>query len=81
MQTETLSIRISKGESAALRRRAREEKTSQGQLVREALASYGITAKACPESGYDKIKDIIGRSRGGPADLSTNPKHLEGYGG
>ena len=80
MQTETLSIRISKAESAALRRRAREEKTSQGQLVREALASYGVTVEAGQKSAYDKIKDIIGRSRGGPGDLSTNPKHLEGYG-
>jgi hypothetical protein len=80
MQTETLSIRISKAESAALRRRAREEKTSRGKLVRRALANYGITTEPTPRSGYDIIKHLVGLSHGGPKDLSTNPKHLENYG-
>jgi hypothetical protein len=80
MRTETISIRISKAESAALRRRAREENTSRGSLVREALASYGITADPAPNSGYDVIKHLVGKNLGGPRDLSTNPKHLEQYG-
>jgi len=80
MQTKTLSIRISKVERAALRRRAREEKTSQGQLVRRALANYGITAEPTARSGYDIIKHLIGRSHRGPRDLSINPRHLENYG-
>lgn len=80
MQTETLSIRISKLESAALRRRARDEKTSQGQLVRRALESYGITSAPTGRSGFDVIKHLIGSSHGGPRDLSTNAKHLEDYG-
>ncbi len=80
MRTETLSIRISKVEIAALRRRAREEKTSQGQLVRQALANYGITTEPTARTGYDIIKHLIGRSHGGPRDLSTNPRHLENYG-
>jgi len=80
MQTETLSIRISKGESAALRKRARDEKTSRGKLVRQALASYGIVAEKSQQSGYDRIKHVLGRIHGGPGDLSTNPKHLDSYG-
>ena len=41
MHVETLSIRISKAERAALRARARQEKVSQGQLVRQALRLRG----------------------------------------
>lgn len=81
MQTETLSLRISKAESRALRARARREGISQGNLVRRALRAYGVTPELDPgRSGYDLIKDIIGRSRGGPQDLSTNPEHLADYG-
>jgi hypothetical protein len=80
MQTETLSIRISKAESAALRKRARDEKISQGKLVRRTLANYGITAETSQHSAYDRIKHLVGRSQGGPRDLSTNPTHLANYG-
>ncbi len=83
MQTETLSIRISKAEITALRRRARRERVSQGSFVRQALRAYGVTpaAEAQPEkSGYDRIKHLAGICRGGPKDLATNPKYLEGFG-
>lgn len=81
MQTETLAIRISKAERDAIRRRAKKEKTSQGNLVRRALRAYGVTPE--PEkakSGYDVIKHLIGSCKGGPSDLATNPKHMEGFG-
>lgn len=31
-------------------------------------------------SVYDLIKDDIGIMKGGPSDLATNPKHMEGFG-
>ena len=81
MQTESLSVRISKAESRALRERARKEGVSRGQLVRRALRAYGVTADDDPaKTGYDVIKTIVGKNRGGAKDLSTNPKHLEDYG-
>jgi len=81
MKTASLSIRISKAEALALRRKAREEKISQGRLVRKALRAYGVTPESEPtRSGYDVIKHLLGRNRGGSRDLSTNPKHLESYG-
>lgn len=81
MRSETLSLRISKAESRALRERARKEGISQGSLVRRALRAYGITPELEPrKSGYDLIKDIIGKGRGGARDLSTNPRQLAGYG-
>jgi hypothetical protein len=81
MQTETLSLRISKSESKALRQRAREEGVSRGRLVRRALRAYGVTTETeGTKSGYEVIKHLIGRNRGGAKDLSTHPRHLTEYG-
>jgi hypothetical protein len=80
IQTETLSIRISRAELVALRKRARDEKVSMGKLVRQALANCGIVAETSQQSGYYRIKHLVGRMHGGPANLSTNPKHLVKYG-
>jgi hypothetical protein len=80
MQSETLSLRITKAESRALRERARREGVSRGSLVRRALRAYGVTPAAEGASGYDVIKHLVGRSAGGPTDLSANPRHLDDYG-
>ena len=81
VQTETLAIRISKAERDALRRRARKENLSQGDLVRRALRAYGVTPDPAPKrTGLDVIGHLIGKNRGGPADLSSNPAHLADYG-
>ncbi len=81
MQTETLAIRISKAEREALGRRARQEKLSQGDLVRRALRAYGITPEPAPQrSGWDVIEHLVGKNRGGLADLSSNTAHLDDYG-
>jgi hypothetical protein len=81
MQIETLSIRLSKSERTALRMAARRSKISQGQLVRQALRAYGVAPKDQPKpSAYDLVKDLIGKNKGGPGDLSTNPKYFEGFG-
>ncbi|MEY2429805.1 MAG: hypothetical protein QOJ40_2690, partial [Verrucomicrobiota bacterium] len=29
---------------------------------------------------HDRMKDVCGILKGGPRDLSTNPKHMEGFG-
>lgn len=81
MNDETLSLRIPRAELEALRKRARAEGVSQGSLVRRALKAYGATVETPrAKTGYDVIKPFLGRSRGGSKDLSTNPKHLAGYG-
>jgi hypothetical protein len=81
MQTETLSLRISAAESAALAERARKEGVSKGSLVRRALRAYGVTADPDPAaSGYEVVKHVLGKARGGRRDLSTNREHLADYG-
>ena len=81
MQSETLSLRISAAESRALDQRARAEGVSKASVVRRALRAYGVTPEPQPDrTGFDVIKHLVGKSRGGSKDLSTNPKHLAGYG-
>lgn len=81
MHTETLSLRISAAENRALDQRARNEGVSKASVVRRALRAYGVTSEPEPQkSGYDVIKNLVGKSRGGSKDLSTNPKHLADYG-
>ena len=81
MHVETLSIRLSKAERAALRAAAKKGRISQGQLVRQALQAYGVAPKEQPApSAYELVKHLIGKNKGGPGDLSTNPKYLEGFG-
>ena len=77
MNDKTFPLRISRGELAALKKRARAEGVSQGSLVRRALRAHGVTAEATPrKTGYDVIRPLLGRNHGGAKDLSTNPKHL-----
>jgi hypothetical protein len=81
MQTSALSLRISEGESKALSERARKEGVSQSSVVRRALNAYGIVSDSeSGKSGYDVIKHLIGKYRGGPVDLASNPRHLADYG-
>jgi hypothetical protein len=81
VHTETLSIRLSKAERDTMRRRAKQEKISQGDLVRRALRAYGVTPEPGREkTGFDVVGRLIGRNRGGPRDLSSNPAHLADYG-
>jgi hypothetical protein len=81
MQDETLSLRLSKAEHRALRERARRQGISQGSVIRHALRAYGVTPEPdSTRSAYDVIQHLVGRRRGGPRDLSTNPRHLGAYG-
>jgi ribosomal protein L10 len=81
VQDTTLSLRLSKAESRALRDRARREGVSKATLVRRALRAYGVTPEAEPQkSGYDVIKHLLGTEQGGPSDLAHNAEHLDDYG-
>ena len=57
-----------------LRREAEARKTTIGRLITTRLKE-----EFPAPSGFDLLGGIIG-SLEGPADLSTNPAHLEGYG-
>lgn len=64
-----------------MRDRAARAGLSQSQVVREALEVY-LARGDGQRSAYELARDLglIGCVRRGARDLSTNPKHLEGFG-
>lgn len=53
---------------------AKARKLTIGKVVRERLESQKKL------TGFDILGDLIGSVKGGPPDLSTNPKWMEGFG-
>jgi hypothetical protein len=61
--------------------------TPPSQIVQEALDKVlplKLQETPAPPTGegslYDRMKDLIGCVDSGVTDLSTNPKHMEGFG-
>lgn len=52
---------------------------TKSALVREAIERLVEADDAPGATLHDSLKDLIGTGRG-PKDLSTNPKHMRGYG-
>ncbi len=74
---KTLSIKVPAALSARVVKLAKTRKSTVSQVVREALESYA------PGEGLsfsEAARQFIGCLDGGPGDLSTNPKHLKGFG-
>ena len=70
--------------SAKLDRRARQRGVSKSVVTREALESAladvdGDTIKGPPTS-FELMRNGAGCCEAESTDLSTNPKHLEGFG-
>ena len=73
-----LSIKIPDPLFAEISREADSRKLSKSEVVRERLtASKGKTSVA---SLWDRMGDLVIRTDRLPADLSSNKKHLKGYG-
>jgi metal-responsive CopG/Arc/MetJ family transcriptional regulator len=81
MSSTRISVRIPDALTARLRTHSHAQGTTESELVREALETYlGKTKKE--SSAYDlaEAAGIIGAARNSPRDLSTNPRHMKGFG-
>jgi hypothetical protein len=58
---------------------ARRRGTTRSIVIREALAAY-VRKEGQPLTFLEAAGDLIGCLKGGPPDLSSNPKYMEGYG-
>ncbi len=77
---KALSIKIPDPLFHDLVDRARRSATSQSEIMRAALAAYlGAGAQSQPASCAQRASRWVGIMKG-PKDLSTNPKHLDGFG-
>ena len=81
MASQRITVRVPKTLEALLRNRSRANGQTPSDLVRIALEAYlgrgngtGSAYEVAEEAG------LIGCVRGAPKDLSTNRRHLEGFG-
>ena len=77
----TISVKIPESLKLRVETESRRRGLSKSHLVREALERAFAAKKG--EAGttvFDLTKDLCGAVTGGPRDLSSNPKHLDGYG-
>ena len=80
MNMKTISLKLSESLDAKLNRLVKARKQTRSEIVREAieLMLNGGEPKH-PVSMAELAGDLAGCLEG-PGDLSTNPKHMEGYG-
>jgi len=76
----TITVKLPEPLAARLRVTVRKRSTTQSAVVREALEAHlGQSSVSGAGSGLDLVRDLAG-SVNGPPDLSTNRRHLRGYG-
>jgi len=78
----TLTIKIPEQLEKAILLASAREHLSKSELVRRAVLAYisQKTVDAPSVSALDGAGDLVGCFSGSPADLSSNPRHLDGFG-
>lgn len=77
----SLTIKLPPPLDAALSQASAQQHLSKSELVRRAVAAYlsAPPTEATP-SALDLAGDLVGCFSGGPADLASNPRHLDEFG-
>jgi len=86
-RTVWFGMKVTPEQKARIKRLAQREGTTAKEAIlrlvdgamQEPVEAAGNTVSARPGSFLDGIEHLIG-SLEGPPDLSTNPRHLEGFG-
>jgi predicted DNA-binding protein len=76
----TITCRIPEKLDAELEALALRRRVPKSQIIRESIESSLNGKKALKVSAYDVMKSVCGIVRSGHKDLSTNPKHMKGFG-
>jgi len=81
MASQRITVRVPAALGVRLKDRSRLIGETPSEIVRAALENY-FNNGGGGRSAYDlaKAAGIIGCARAGPKDLSTNPRHFEGFG-
>ena len=76
-----ISVKLPRSTLARLNAIARERGQPKSAIIREVLETNLTNGKNPPKlSMMDLAGDLAGGLKGGPSDLATNKKHMEGYG-
>jgi hypothetical protein len=76
---KTVTVKMPEAMFQRLHREAAAVRETASEYVRQAVKRRLEQQPAPGTTLYDRIKHLIGSAEG-PADLSTNPKYMEGYG-
>jgi metal-responsive CopG/Arc/MetJ family transcriptional regulator len=76
----TITLKIPDHLAEQLDRSAAAAKTTRSAVVRAALEKSLGESETGSGSCYDLAGDLMGSIKGLPADLATNPIHMEGFG-
>lgn len=78
----TLTIKIPVALEREISLASRREHVTKSEFVRRAVAAYVARApgQATFVSALEQAGDLVGCFKGGPKDLASNPKHMEGFG-
>jgi hypothetical protein len=78
--TTTFSVKLPRTLAAQLAAEARAKRIAKADIVIGLLKRHYLkNGKKHKPTAWDLMKDLVG-CFDGPGDLSTNPKHMEGYG-
>ncbi len=76
----TITCKLPDGLAGQLDAVAREERRSKSAILREALEHRLQRSRKPAVSAFDLVKQLCGSIDEAPADLATNPEHLDGFG-
>lgn len=79
---KTLTLKIPPALDLALAEASDRQNLSKSELVRRAVTAYlgHADGPSATPSALVLAGDLVGCFSGGTADLSSNPRHLEGFG-
>ena len=79
---KNLSLKIPEKLDQRIAHEVLRRRITKSVLVREALEQFLSGTKPSKKQAavFDLTRDLAGKYCGGPRDLSTNPKHMEGFG-
>ncbi|MBI2509824.1 MAG: ribbon-helix-helix protein, CopG family [Betaproteobacteria bacterium] len=78
---KVLSLKVPEELDRKLSAVVKRRRTQKSVVVREAIAQYVDQSREIRKGSFlDLAGDLVGCVKDAPADLSSNPKHLDGYG-
>jgi ribbon-helix-helix CopG family protein len=78
MSMRTISVKLPDSLALRLRRVVARRRATQSEVIREALEAH--LAAPGPGTWAELVGDLAGSVRGGPRDLSSNKRHMKGFG-
>jgi predicted DNA-binding protein len=76
----TVTLKLPESLAMRLRHVVARRATTQSAVIREALEAHLDASARGRQSCLDLARDLAGSVRGGPRDLSSNKRHLRGFG-